>query len=696
MKPTKLLKRYFFIAGLVVLLVNCNPEKNLPGWNTNILTPLVTSNLSIEKLVADSLIKKNSDQSLTLVYKYPLYQSAIADLLNVKDTTKIYSAKLGKTKLSNRFLTQNISLGQLASNLGPTGSLIIALHGQTTIIPAIPPTSSGTSVDVDANSFFKSAQLDSGWLDITLENQFPIDLTDVVFTINNKSNGTNIVRDTIPFIMAGSQFSKSISLAGKYVEGNLTAAILSIASPGSNGLAVPIDTAKALKITLGVRDLSATSATAVFPTQNLIDLKDSVLYDFGKAQLKYMIIRTGKVVMQMFSTLQDTLRIEYNIPGATLGATSVEIKMNVPPAPIGGVSSVTREYDLNGYRVDLRGNSGQVYNYFYNTFVARIDSSGKLVSLSTTDSVWVRYGLYNIIPEYAEGYLGQDTIEAGPSSSNIDLFNRINGGTLDLEDVKMNLSVENGIGVNGNMEILSVKTANTRNNQQSQLSGSALTAPFSINRASQPPLTPSKNTLLLNKANSNSKQLLEILPNRLDYHIKLFTNPAGNTSNYNDFIYYDSKIAANLELEVPLWMSASKLVLIDTQQFDFTSQANAINIKSGTFKLICTNGFPLQANIQAYFLDENKLLIDSLLPSGMQPIQAGQVDGGTLLVTSKTKSIVQAQISEAKMDKLRRSKWIIIKADFSTVPSGSRVKIFSDYNLEAKLTGDFIYHAGKK
>jgi len=89
MKTTTFLIRFSFVVGLTVLLLGCNPEKNLPGWKTNILTPLVSSNLSIEKLVADSMVKKNSDQSLTLVYKYPLYQSAIADLLNVKDTTII-------------------------------------------------------------------------------------------------------------------------------------------------------------------------------------------------------------------------------------------------------------------------------------------------------------------------------------------------------------------------------------------------------------------------------------------------------------------------------------------------------------------------------------------------------------------------------------------------------------------------------
>jgi hypothetical protein len=56
---------------LVFILISCRNKES--GWNTDLLTPIATADLSISNLVSDSFITTNTDNSLNLVYKKNIY-----------------------------------------------------------------------------------------------------------------------------------------------------------------------------------------------------------------------------------------------------------------------------------------------------------------------------------------------------------------------------------------------------------------------------------------------------------------------------------------------------------------------------------------------------------------------------------------------------------------------------------------------
>src|SRR5262249_54382514 len=153
-------------------------------------------------------------------------------------------------------------------------------------------------------------------------------------------------------------------------------------------------------------------------------------------------------------------------------------------------------------------------NSFWNIFKASIDSTGKLMELSTSDSVWIKYGLYDIVPQFAEGYLGQDTIDIGPSQALIDAFAKVTGGTIDLENVKLDLGVDNGIGADATLNFNYITSKNTKKGNTVVLSASALSSPFVISRATRLGYAAKTNTslIVLNKSNSNIKPFVENMP----------------------------------------------------------------------------------------------------------------------------------------------------------------------------------------
>lgn len=90
-----------------------------------------------------------------------------------------------------------------------------------------------------------------------------------------------------------------------------------------------------------------------------------------------------------------------------------------------------------------------------------------------------------------------------------------------------------------------------------------------INRAIDPngwpgPVTYSPTQLSLNDNNSNVSAFISNLPDKITTAATLYTNPQGNVTNYNDFIYYKDGIKLDLDFEMPLNFMADNLSLCHT------------------------------------------------------------------------------------------------------------------------------------
>ncbi|PCJ88409.1 MAG: hypothetical protein COA57_03275 [Flavobacteriales bacterium] len=81
-------KHYFFVVFFlfVILWVSCKKITS-PGWDFDVLAPIAYTTLSMNDLIADSLLQTNSDQSLKVVYENKIFGLDFDTLFNIPDTT---------------------------------------------------------------------------------------------------------------------------------------------------------------------------------------------------------------------------------------------------------------------------------------------------------------------------------------------------------------------------------------------------------------------------------------------------------------------------------------------------------------------------------------------------------------------------------------------------------------------------------
>lgn len=412
------------------------------------------------------------------------------------------------------------------------------------------------------------------------------------------------------------------------------------------------------------------------------------VYQLPGIELKTFTVKSGKVIFKVKSRVREITNFVYSIPCATLGGVPFSVQIDVP-ARIGNTpGSYKGEFDLSGYTINLTGPNGSKVNDIYTTLKVAINPAAiDTVLVTPYDSLIIDNSFSDIIPRYAKGYLGQNTIEIPATQTDLDFFNRI-GGNVKLETVKFDLSLENYIGVDARATLKSLKAINTNTNKTVTLTTSS--SSVNINRASENGgiVTPSHAYFPLTTSNSNIKDLIENLPNKMEYQLKVTMNPLGNISGSNDFIYTDKLLNGFLEMRVPLSFIANNLTLTNTLNFNISSGDNR-NIKNGVLTLYADNGFPFDATVQLYTLNDNGAITDSLT-GGNSTIFQAPVDS-QLKVTAKRLTKLTFPVNEGKMALLYNTKKVMFKAKFNTSSQPNYIKIYDNYTLDIKLTGDFNY-----
>ncbi len=690
----RLLKKISLIGIVISMLSACNFFDE-PSWETDMLTPIASSSISINNIIRnDTTVKVNPDSSITLVFQESLLPYTLDSLVALDVDPFIKNVTIQSLVLSDITTTRSITLGEIARNLGaPIGTFILSNQGNSIPIPPVPSISAGP-FPFDLSQFFQSADLDSGEMVISITNGLPLAVNNLDYEINNQS-GSNIVSSTaFTSIPAGSTVSETHDLSGATIEAEMEALMNNLDMGGGF---VTIDTNDAIDIAITIRDIKVNSATAIFPAQNVVNTKEEFpLNNMGDVELVEAEVEAGFVRIEVVSTMGDSIFFNYKIPSAELFGVPFETDVAVPPAIPGDTSHVVLLFDFRDYVLDLTGNPLEVDepNTLYNELVGRIDSTGQLVSLSLSDSVYIRIDLLNVQPRYVRGYLGQDTISLA-GTNNLNIFDNILSGAIDIfdPDVNIALTIENGLGINGNFVLNSASSANTGTGASQNLSCPALLGSnVPIAAATDGPLTPSITSVDYNTVSCGSPtfaSLLEILPDQISFDLEMRTNPGGNTGSYSDFAYFNNSLDARLDIELPLYFFANSLVMVDTVDFLLAEIKSPEQVKNGIFTFMIENGFPIDADIKIFFLDEFDTPIDSLVAP--TTVLAAPTSGSPPRVTMPELTQLDFAFDEDRMRRLFLAEKVVFWADFNTQPGSTHLKIYSDYKMDFKIIGDFQY-----
>ncbi len=688
------LKPLTLLAALGFSLLSCsiNPFDAV-SWDTEVLTPVAHASAGVRDLVQDSDLQTDGQGVLYLLLRDTIAELKLRDLAVFPDTVFSFRLTLDSLDLSTEPIVQSITMGSVARQLvadgNPIGLLILANQGG--IIPSTPPISGLTSgpIPIDASSYFQYAEIKSGELALTIENEFPLDIDSVVLEIANASNlAQPLISDTFYLIPAHTSVSRSYPLVNQVIESQLQGELVKVNLQA--GVGVPIDTNDYIRVNMQARNLRARTATAVFPAQTLTDTTRSNLYDFSENGLEIteVIFSGGNIRLSAVSTMEDSIRFFYSLPRATNAFGEIpEVNLKVLPAPPNGITSQTELQNLAGFALQMDGGRPP-FNLLTDRVRVDLLYSGNLVNLNENDSLVVSFGLVDLEPIFMKGFFGKNTYNY-KGSERFTTFKGVDIENLNLTAAHGDLVIANQVGMEAELIIKKLQVKNSITGASIPLAGAAtLAGPVAL--AGQ--VWPDTQTAVLtripfNADNSNLNPLISLQPDYIDYDIDFKTNPHTPAGYRDNFATANGVLGAYIDLEVPLIGSIGQWTIRDTSKIDFGS-IDLSKINGAILRVKLSNEFPLETDVTLNILNGQKGLISSL--SDQTRISAATTLPSGL--TSPSETVIEKTLTNEEIKQLlSQGDYLSLYARLRSKPDGSSVKILDSQRVDAWLSVQFKY-----
>jgi len=410
--------------------------------------------------------------------------------------------------------------------------------------------------------------------------------------------------------------------------------------------------------------------------------------------LKKVDVRSGFLNVKFSNSLQEPLDLLYIIPSAVKNGQPLTIFETVPPS--GGINSysLTKTYDLAGYSLNMTGQSGNKYNTILQTYTVTLNPNSNSTTVNYGDGAKTELTYADIIPNYVEGYFGQQTIDVPADTTKLDILKNFAASSFMLSDASLNFKILNEFGCEFTASLSNIKSINGTSvvalstTQLSNININSATKSGSL-------IYPSVKSISLTSANSNILPFLSNLPENLTYQGKVSVNPLGNVSGYNDFAFYNTGIKVLADINIPLKFTGNYFKLISNTKIDFANVTQLDRVNEGKFIVSSSNGYPFSAKVQAYLLDDQNKIIDSLFVPGYNTIESGTLDNQNIVIAAKRSSI-DIPLYQMKIENLKRSKQIRIETYFIMPPNPPDIKIYENYVIDIDIRAELNYRAERK
>jgi hypothetical protein len=350
--------------------------------------------------------------------------------------------------------------------------------------------------------------------------------------------------------------------------------------------------------------------------------------------------------------------------GNPLDTTIVVLPLPVP-IPTGPIN-------LNGYEVTSSDNSLEF------RYDARSLSGERIVFNNA--NMFFDVLLFN----YVEGYFSNEKFELKGNVIAVGVFNKWIAGGMDFESPRLTVDVQNSFGFPVRSRFNQVRFKTISGNAfdlSSEFIESGVDFDFpTINEVGQV----KENTFSFTSQNSNIREIFNDKTIEVSYDIDAIANPDQDRSIIN-FVDTSSFFSIAASVEVPLLGTANNFTLADTFDLDLSGLKD---FTSAEFKSIFNNDFPVNIDIQFYFLSEDMQKIDSMFVGGPLSVVAAP-----LLPNGRTaKGSDQIHFTEfdvQKTDRIRFARRIAAVIRLQSPPGNQSAWIYNDYAIGLKLGAKF-------
>jgi len=402
--------------------------------------------------------------------------------------------------------------------------------------------------------------------------------------------------------------------------------------------------------------------------------------------LESAIIRSGVINFELFNQSGGSILSEFGINTAVRNETDTFFISEIIPS--GQV--VKKAYDVSGYRLGLTGIDGDtvnMLNYFLGLYAD--PSVPDTLVLTPVDSFAVNIYFEDLIIDYAKGNFGTNTFTFGPEVSDFNLFEDLKISGFSMQDATVLLRIQNNYGMDGLIKLLEIMSINSETGEYALLEGDMMDSNLYVDAAIQfgdgeQIIQPAEN--VFDFSNTTFNELIQIMPDQVSYTVQLLTNPTGDTTGRDHFLYYEEPIRVFMEVEVNQGILIQDLFTKNT--IDWNGEGvNFDNVETGILTIVLDNGFPFSFDANIYLEDEDHAVLDTLvfqsfiagglLDHEFKVAQAVETKIPLILTPDLKESIVQARYARYEM--------LINSAE------NEHVKIFEDNVMTMKIIGDFTY-----
>ena len=286
-----------------------------------------------------------------------------------------------------------------------------------------------------------------------------------------------------------------------------------------------------------------------------------------------------------------------------------------------------------------------------------------------------------VVFDYVEGYFGSEIFDINGDFIAIGVLDKWRSGGLAFEDPKVKVFVENAFGFPVRSIFNTMQVVTTTGDEIDMVStiidNNVDFAYPALNEQGVVKITEFSFT----KDNSNIVDLFKEKVVKVTYDIDAGANPDMDES-ITGFVNEDSYFLVSVDVELPLHGSINNLVLQDSIDLDLSDLADA---NSAEFKNVITNGFPADITLQAYFYDDEDVLLDSLFKERLF-LPAAEIDPSTGKAFEGEENITFEDFDASRFSNLNEGRKALINVKINTQQaSDGPLWIYNDYGIKFKM-----------
>jgi len=395
-------------------------------------------------------------------------------------------------------------------------------------------------------------------------------------------------------------------------------------------------------------------------------------------ELDSLFYVTGDVTVNITSDIDGTLAYAFSLNNFVNTGTEAPLVVSGTLNGTGTNTTSTSVRSLLNHKAVLSGTD----NMFTTDFAGTISlAAGQTFTggESLTFDITFANQTFSII----YGKFGQDTVQVGNETLNIEFFREMGEEGIIFGNPTMRFFFENSFGIPIGIDFSGLFGDDGQGGAQSFLSGNIIdNIPVIASGDVNNPGPAVRDTIEINSGNSSIVDLLATSPGRLGFDVSAISNPEDTTAI--NFITTTNQIAAKIEIEIPMEVKLENLE--QSINLSLGDGFDTSDLDSAALRIVTRNEFPFSGILAIDIQDADSISLFMVTDNFVLEAPFINIDG---LVTDPNGRTEDIPLSPAGVEALNTGSLIVMTVTLNTPTSlNSRdifVKILADYRLEVSL-----------